>query len=141
MLAEQISSVCKAHRESARNLVHCVVLRRRDIRNLQERLTSIGLSSLGRAEADVLGAIDAVLWALHRIARQPDPVPITTNSSEDAPIRELPQKAQAIVLRRGGTLVILRSSLPGRAAGYDRQGRLLSPQSSEWHNLISWIMC
>ena len=87
MLAEQISSVCEAHRESARNLVHYIVLRRHDIRDLQERLTINGLSSLGRAEADVLGAIDAVLWALHRIARQPDPLPASTNSSEDAQIR------------------------------------------------------
>src|SRR3974390_514242 len=87
MLAEQISSVCEAHRESARNLVHYIVLRRHDVRDLQERLTANGLSSLGRAEADVLGAIDAVLWALHRIARQHNPAPIPTYSSEDAPIR------------------------------------------------------
>jgi len=87
VLAEQISSVCEAHQESARNLVHYIVLRRHDIRDLQERLTANGLSSLGRAEADVLGAIDAVLSALHRIARQHDPVPIPASSSEDAPIR------------------------------------------------------
>jgi len=87
VLSEQISSVCEAHRESARNLVHYIVLRRHDIRDLQERLTANGLSSLGRAEADVLGAIDAVLWALHGIARQHDPVPIPTNSGEGAAIR------------------------------------------------------
>ena len=42
-------------------------------------------------------------------------------------VGELPQRPQAIVLRRGDTLVILRSSLPGRAAVYDQRGRLLSP--------------
>ena len=73
-LAEQISGVCDLHRESARNLGHYIALRRHDVRDLRERLTANGLSSLGRAEADVLGAIDAVLWALHRIAGKHDSV-------------------------------------------------------------------
>jgi pyruvate kinase len=47
--------------------------------------------------------------------------------SLQARVGELPQKSQSIVLRKGDTLVIMRSTLPGRAAIYDQQGRLLSP--------------
>lgn len=56
------------YRDSARNLLHYVALRRHDLRQLQGRLAALGLSSLGRAEAHVLGGIDAVLRVLHRLA-------------------------------------------------------------------------
>ena len=48
------------YRESARNLLHYLALRRRDLRPLQLRLAKLGLSSLGRAESHVLSAVDAV---------------------------------------------------------------------------------
>jgi pyruvate kinase len=53
---------------SALNLAHYLVLRRRDLRPLQRRLMSLGLSSLGRAEGRVLAALDAVVAALAAIA-------------------------------------------------------------------------
>ena len=56
--------------ESARNLLHYLALRRHDLRPLQARLATLGLSSLGRAEAHVLATIDAVLKALHRLAQR-----------------------------------------------------------------------
>jgi pyruvate kinase len=43
-----------------------------------------------------------------------------------ARVGDLPQQPQSIVLRKGDTLVILRSSLPGSGAIYDQHGRLLS---------------
>ena len=52
---------------SAANLVHYVALRRHDVRQIQEQLAALGLSSLGRAEAHVLGALDAVLGILYRM--------------------------------------------------------------------------
>jgi pyruvate kinase len=55
------------YRDSARNLLHYVALRRHDLRPLQSRLAALGLSSLGRAEAHVLGGIDAVLRVLHQL--------------------------------------------------------------------------
>ncbi len=66
-LEDRMDEICDLHRQSARNLVHYIALRRHDIRDLQEKLTENGLSSLGRAEADVLGAIDAVLRVLRRL--------------------------------------------------------------------------
>jgi pyruvate kinase len=59
------------HRRSARNLVHYLALRRHDIRRLQEKLTSVGLSSLGRSEAQIKQAIEILLGLLHRLAGRP----------------------------------------------------------------------
>jgi len=57
-----------AHSRSARNLLHYLALRQHDLRALQERLSSLGLSSLGRAESHVLASLEAVLEMLTRIA-------------------------------------------------------------------------
>ena len=57
-------------RDSARNLLHYLALRRRDLRPLQFRLAAMGLSSLGRAESHVLATIDAVLGVLHRLVHR-----------------------------------------------------------------------
>ena len=66
-LADRIGVICDMHRDSARNLAHYIALRRHDIRDLQEKLTANGLSSLGRAEADILGAVDSVLRVLRNL--------------------------------------------------------------------------
>jgi pyruvate kinase len=68
---EPAGSVHPTYHESARNLLHYVALRSRDLRPLQMRLAVLGLSSLGRAESHVLGNVDAVLRALHHMARRP----------------------------------------------------------------------
>jgi pyruvate kinase len=49
---------------SALNLAHYLVLRRHDLRPLQEELMPLGLSSLGRCEARVLPNLDAVIASL-----------------------------------------------------------------------------
>ena len=52
--AEFADRVKKAHpsqRHSARNLLHYLALRQRDVRHLQESLATLGLSSLGRNES------------------------------------------------------------------------------------------
>ncbi len=53
--------------QSARNLVHYLALRRRDLRPLQEQLARLGFSSLGRCEAHALCSIDAVIHLLARL--------------------------------------------------------------------------
>ena len=53
--------------ESARNLLHYLSLRRRDLRPVQERLSSHGLSSLGRAESDVKASVDTLDDVLRRL--------------------------------------------------------------------------
>ena len=84
---DRFHEICEVHRESARNLAYYIALRRHDIRDLQERLTAYGLSSLGKAEADVLAAVDAVLHALNGLlGRQKNgEEPVRTQSPE--PVR------------------------------------------------------
>ncbi len=54
-------------RPSAVNLLHYLALRQGDQRALQERLTGLGLSSLGRSEANVLSTIEAVIGVLEML--------------------------------------------------------------------------
>jgi pyruvate kinase len=52
-----IEAVPATHRDSAKNLVHYVALRQRDLRALQVQLAQRGLSSLGRSEGRVMGGL------------------------------------------------------------------------------------
>lgn len=61
------------YRDSARNLLHYLALRRHDISALQSRLSALGLSSLGRSEACVLASIEAVVSTLHAMADRSRP--------------------------------------------------------------------
>ncbi|MGI9247703.1 MAG: pyruvate kinase [Woeseiaceae bacterium] len=71
-----LGAVHPEFRDSARNLVHYLALRQSDIRELQEGLATLGLSSLGRAERNVMGSIRAVRAALQKLdgdsSRDPD---------------------------------------------------------------------
>jgi len=74
LAAEAEAEIARAHpnhRKSARNLIHYLGLRRRDLRSLQDELASRGLSSLGRAESHVLHNLDAVITALHCTLQRP----------------------------------------------------------------------
>ena len=53
--ADALRDVHPVQRASARNLLHYLALRSRDLRPLQARLAAAGLSSLGRAESRPLG--------------------------------------------------------------------------------------
>ncbi|MBL8112652.1 MAG: pyruvate kinase [Acidobacteria bacterium] len=64
---DMLELVPKPRRDSARNLIHYLALRRRDIRHLQDELAPVGLSSLGRAESNVLYVLEAVLGVLERL--------------------------------------------------------------------------
>lgn len=58
--APAVELVHPQFRKSAQNLLHYLSLRKHDIRNLQENLSQLGLSSLGRAEGHVLASLQAV---------------------------------------------------------------------------------
>ncbi len=68
VLAPLLHEVDATHASSAVNLAHYLAMRRFDLRSLQERLSGIGVSSLGRSEAHVLASVDKVLGILHRLA-------------------------------------------------------------------------
>jgi pyruvate kinase len=86
-LESQLRSISELHLESARNLAHYVALRRNDIRELQEKLSANGLSSLGRAEADVLGAVEAVLHVLHQLLNVGEPPTELKRSQESSDLQ------------------------------------------------------
>jgi len=69
-LAPFLASVDPSYQASARNFVHYLRLRQSDRRPLQEWLSQVGLSSLGRAESHVLANLDKVLGILHRLTGQ-----------------------------------------------------------------------
>jgi pyruvate kinase len=68
---DAIQETHPTYRASARNLVHYLALRRHDIRQVQEELAALGLSSLGRTESHVLAGLDAVGEILGRLAGIP----------------------------------------------------------------------
>lgn len=70
-----VLAVHPAFHASAGNFLQYLVLRRHDLRGLQQRLAVLGLSSLGRAEAHVLATVDAVLRALCELAGEDAPPP------------------------------------------------------------------
>ena len=65
--SEELDAVHPEFRDSAKNLVHYIALRQFDISELQSGLLALGLSSLNRAERNVMGLIAAVQWALRNL--------------------------------------------------------------------------
>jgi pyruvate kinase len=87
--ASAIKSVHPSFRKSARNLLHYLSLRQHDIRQLQESLARMGLSSLGRAEGHVLASLQAVHDMLCQL-RDCTPIkrPIPVSFAESAELLE-----------------------------------------------------
>jgi pyruvate kinase len=56
----RVLELAPERRASAQNLLHYLALRSRDLRPLQDRLTHLGLSSIGRSEPHVLATLNAV---------------------------------------------------------------------------------
>jgi pyruvate kinase len=69
---------------SARNLAHYLALRQHDLRPLQARLAALGLSSLGRAETDVLASIERVRSVLQALAGAAPPVELPEPTADSA---------------------------------------------------------
>jgi pyruvate kinase len=65
-VASHIAEADPRFRDSVRNLLHYLSLRHLDLRNIQERLAALGLSSLGHIEAHTLASLYAVRRALER---------------------------------------------------------------------------
>ncbi|MBX9738116.1 MAG: hypothetical protein K2X32_14435 [Phycisphaerales bacterium] len=71
--AAVLRALSPPQRKSAANLLHYLVFRSQDHRQLQTRLTNLGLSSLGRSEAAILPAVKRVRDVLARLLDQPQP--------------------------------------------------------------------
>jgi pyruvate kinase len=66
----QIREVSPHFRRSATNLVQYLAFRRHDVRPVQDALSELGISSLGRAEAHIQAGIASVLGLLYRLAER-----------------------------------------------------------------------
>ncbi len=102
-----LDAVHPSYKDSARNLVHYLALRRHDLRPLQLRLAALGLSSLGRAEANVLATVDAVLDVLHRLTQSP-----CTEAAQQVAVVDFSQGQQLLAAH---TAVLLGPPAAGRA--------------------------
>ncbi len=102
------------------NLAHYLSLRRHDLRPLQRRLTSLGLSSLGRLEGRVRPSLDATVVALAALCRSP--VDVRPPSSEEFFAGERRLAAESDLLfgpRRARRRTRIMVTLPTEA-GLDR---------------------
>jgi pyruvate kinase len=71
----EVEKLPEERRESARNLLRYIAMRRHDLRPLQERLAHIALSSIGRSESNVLATLDSVLHNLRVLSGQAESDP------------------------------------------------------------------
>jgi pyruvate kinase len=71
-LSDDIAHVHPSYVDGAKNLIHYVALRQGDIRELQEQLTALGLSSLSACEPRVIASLQAVRNALLRMSGRED---------------------------------------------------------------------
>lgn len=87
MLSTEIAGLIESekvhpdHQSSAVNLLQYLALRRHDIRQLQDQLAALGLSSLGRTEPHVLAGLCAVMTALKRLSASPETDPSAAGST------------------------------------------------------------
>jgi pyruvate kinase len=66
--ADALQRVLPSHRLSAANLIDYLTLRHFELREIQESLSQLGLSSLGRAEEHVITTLERVIDNLHVLA-------------------------------------------------------------------------
>ncbi len=105
-----VEKVDLRHRGSAANLIHYLGLRRRDVRSLQDKLTVIGLSSLGRAESRVLTNLHAIIVLLQRALGKP--------------VQPMPATAVDPAVTGSATLEVNTNNLFGKLQA-QRQGRIM----------------
>jgi pyruvate kinase len=106
-------------RESAYNLIHYLSVRRHDVRPLQDDLSRLGLSSLGRMEAHVMASLNAVLAALYALRGQPVPEEIQAPPSINFDTGDaiLAEHASAILGPcREGSMTRIMVTMPSEAA-------------------------
>jgi pyruvate kinase len=115
----EFERVAPSMRESARNLVHYLALRRHDLRALQEDLALLGLSSLGRMEAHVMASLQAVLRAIYALAGETIPADALAEPSItfDTGVSRLAEHTNAILGQAPrGRQTRIMVTMPGDAA-------------------------
>jgi len=106
-LSARWNSVPEARHDSARNLLHYLAMRRRDLRSLQTQLAMRGLSSLGRAESQAMAAVTAVLGVVRCLRAD------RAASCDEVP--PVPGFVAGRALLEANTRALLGPAPPGRA--------------------------
>ena len=94
----ELAGLDDGRRDSARNLIHYLTVRKHDIRQLQVDLLSLGLSSLGIIEPHVLGSLDRAIYVLQRLqCREPEGQPVELSSDLHSGPAMLRENAAALL--------------------------------------------
>ena len=106
----------EGHRVSARNLVHYLALRKRDLRLLQDQLAALGLSSLGRSESHPLANVQAVLDLVRQLgAAAPNGTHTTSGLADGRALLETHTR-ELLGPAPDGREVRIMVTMPGEAA-------------------------
>lgn len=140
---------------SIRNLHNYIVMRRKDLRPLQTRLASAGLSSLGRGEPHILTNIDRIIDVLSRAVIHQPYAQGSTDSRMDysAGHRLLGQRAEKLFGKaRKGRSEYIMVTMPSEAANNFKLVKQLIAAGMDtarincahddarvWHNMIDNI--
>ncbi len=115
--AGELAAVDPQFRDSAANLLHYIALRRFDLRPLQAKLASYGLSSLGRAERHVMASLQAVRQVLLTIVSGQRRDLSSMAEDVEASTRRLEQHASDMLgPGRVGRMARIMVTLPTEAA-------------------------
>src|SRR5260370_23610056 len=112
---------------AAANLANYLTLRHHDLSDLQPCLTAYGLSSLGRSEARVLAALDALIFTLGRasgLAMAEYPLPLLVTDGERALRREKDPITGRAPWRAATGIMVIPATVP--APGRQRVRGLLN---------------
>lgn len=112
-VAQLLEAVHPDNLPSARNLVHYAALRRNDIRDLQQRLSSVGLSSLSGCEPHVLATIDSIIALLKSATPDTKSEPVGFSEGEKILARNAEQLLGALPEKRAVRILV---TLPKEAA-------------------------
>src|SRR5215831_10619013 len=113
----ELKLVAPSMRESAFNLVHYLAVRRHDVRALQDDLSRLGLSPLGRMEAHVMASLQAVLQVLLTLRGEPVPADLVEDPTFDTGGAMLAEHTNAILgPATQGRQTRIMVTMPGEAA-------------------------
>ncbi|HZD05418.1 MAG TPA: pyruvate kinase, partial [Longimicrobiales bacterium] len=148
----QLDQLHPEQSRSGLNLLHYLALRRRPVQDLQEELSALGLSSLGRAEAHVLDNLHAVHHALRALQgrhgeRRKGPVGLRRGR------KLLRRNTRALLGRKvKGSVVRIMVTLPEEAADDPAMVRALVEAGMncarvncahggppEWERMVAWV--
>ncbi|HUI59077.1 MAG TPA: pyruvate kinase, partial [Steroidobacteraceae bacterium] len=114
---ELLSATSPTYRASARNLLHYLAMRRQDMRVLQTKLATRGLSSLGRAESHALSAVETVLQIVHQLNGTTEEVSTAAPCDHNSGGGLLDEHAAALLGPEPQTRTVrMMVTMPGEAA-------------------------